>query len=119
MMKFKKSKDKSPPTVEGFRLVFRNETEGINYHFGFEMKPFHRDYDLNVAKHDKIIRQLEGKLPLTIKGVRRFHVEVVKQDITNLCEKALHMIGADLDTVRLVIETSSQNMSRRKKQKDI
>ena len=77
------------------------------------MKPFHRDNDLNVAKHDKIIRQFEGKLPLTIKGVRRFHVEVVKQDITNLCEKALHMIGADLDTVRLVIVQGQSKFKRR------
>ena len=80
---------------------------------GVEMKPFDRENDLNVTKHDKLIGQLERKLPLMIKDVRRFPLEVIQQEISNLCEKTLHHIQADLDTVRLVIGQGQSKFERK------
>ncbi|WP_442267623.1 hypothetical protein ACSIGC_08120 [Tenacibaculum sp. ZS6-P6] len=110
-MIFKKKK-RNPSLIIPVSSVSEKKKTSSNS-LGIEMKPFHRDNDLNVTKHDKLVRQVESKLPLTIKGVRRFPVEVVKQDITNLCEKALHQIQADLGTVRLVVAQGQSKFKHR------
>ena len=55
----------------------------------FEMIPFDRSNDLKIKNHDALIAALIKTLKQKNKDVRRFPLEVVKQDIANLCEKTM------------------------------
>lgn len=77
-----------------------------------EMVPFDRENDLKIKKHDVLIRTLTKTLKQKPKDVRRFRLDVVKQEITNLCEKTMHSIQGDLSALRLNVDQGKSYLEK-------
>ncbi|MDN5215053.1 hypothetical protein QQ020_23430 [Fulvivirgaceae bacterium BMA12] len=56
---------------------------------------------MKTRKHEKLLKQLQKDIALKAKDVRRLDIEIVKTDISNICQKARHTIQSDLNPIRL------------------
>lgn len=71
---------------------------------GLQVQRFNYENDLKTGSHEKLLRQLEKDVALKAKDVRRLDIEIVKSDISNICQKARHSILRDLNPVKLWVK---------------
>ena len=69
-----------------------------------QMALYNPQQDLSTTKHEELINDLKAKLPYKEKEVRRFPIKIVEQDITHLCDRALHQIQGDVNRFKLQVE---------------
>lgn len=86
--------------------------------FGMELVSFDHQKDLRVSTHDAVILALQKKTAVKLKDLRRFSPEVVKEDISNLCQQTLNSIASDLQPVILKITQSKSYFERKQKDFD-